>query len=392
MRAKQTNAADTRGVPHLASRSVCHSSSRGTKRAASSRFCRRLHGFTLVELLVVIAITGILVALLLPAIQSAREAARRTTCTNNVKQITLALLNYHDMARQFPRGAYTKETSGGFDEDGLGWATKILPHIEQQAVYDRLVNNQLPTTAGIEYKGNPWKPYVFRVANMHGLRPLAGGDTVIDVFRCPSVDLPTHAPSASYYGGTSTADLPNTGYATSHYKASRGYCDRGMFWRTAEGLKRMTCYDVDINGDGVLNDGDMVVKEPYRRIRIQDVHDGTSKTIAVGEAAYFVNSASFPIWMGTYAEDGSVLFKTQDAINCNLGGPRSFPLSREDLDRLPGGSASMRADDCLFSWHPGGVIVGYVDGSVQFLSDHLDLRVLALLGDRMDGQVLRDFN
>ena len=128
----------------------------------------------------------------------------------------------------------------------------------------------------------------------------------------------------------STAALPrstwsNTGYATSHYKASRGYCDRGMFWRTAEGALLQECEFVDINGDGNIDEADRVKKDRYTRIRIQDVLDGTSKTIAVGESAYFIGNQEFPMWMGTYVEDGSILFKTQNPINCNLGGPRQFP-------------------------------------------------------------------
>jgi prepilin-type N-terminal cleavage/methylation domain-containing protein len=343
--------------------------------------------FTLVELLVVIAIIGILVALLLPAIQAAREAARRSACTNNLKQITLALLNSHDTRKEFPRGAYTAK-SGTFDEDGLGWATRVLPQLEEQSVYDRLVNNSLPPTAGIDYDRNPWQPYVFRVAHMNGMRPIAGGETEIETFRCPSVDLPTHAPSAAYYGGASTADVTNTGYATSHYKGSRGYCDRGMFWRTAEGLKIQTCSDIDVNGDGVLDDSDFVIKDRYTRVRIQDVLDGTSKTIAVGEAAYFESVASFPIWMGTYTEDGCILFKTQNVINCNLGGARAFPLSQDELNQLPSGSGT---DDCAYSWHVGGAQFGYVDGSVHFLTENTELRVFALLGDRMDGEVVNGF-
>jgi prepilin-type N-terminal cleavage/methylation domain-containing protein len=349
---------------------------------------RNIAAFTLVELLVVIAIIGILVALLLPAIQAAREAARRSACTNNIKQLTLALLNYHDVAGQFPRGAYTAE-NGTFDEDGLGWATKILPQIEEQGVYDKLVNNTLPPTAGYTYQGNPWQPYVFRVAHQNGMRPIAGGDTIIGAFRCPSVDLPDHAPSAAFYGGASSADITNTGYATSHYKGSRGYCDRGMFWRTAEGLKISSCNDVDINGDGQLDEGDSVQKDRYTRVRIQDVLDGTSKTIAVGEAAYFESAGSFPIWMGTYIEDGSILFKTENVINCNLGGPRAFPLSQEEVSQLPAGSGT---DDCAYSWHTGGALFGFVDGSVQLLTENTDLRVFALLGDRMDGEILRGFD
>jgi len=351
---------------------------------------RRLqNGFTLVELLVVIAIIGILVALLLPAIQAAREAARRSACSNNLKQITLALLNFHDVARQFPRGVYSAPT-GSFSKDGLGWATKILPQIEEQGVYDRLVNNDLPPNAGVTYKGDPWQPYVFRVAHQNGLRPIAGGDKVIDAFRCPSVDLPVHVPSGSYFNPVSTADLRNTGYATSHYKASRGPCDRGMFWRTEEGLRvavPCTQVQVDINGDGVIDEADFFAKDRYTRIRIQDVLDGTSKTIAIGEAAYFTQAASFPMWMGCTDEDGSVLFKTEFPINCNLGGPRDFPLSSTDQAQLLGGD-----DDCAYSWHTGGALFGFVDGSVRFLTENLDVRAFVLLGDRMDGQIISDFN
>lgn len=80
-----------------------------------------------------------------------------------------------------------------------------------------------------------------------------------------------------------------------------------------------------------------------------------------------------------------MLFKTQDLINCNLGGPRPFPLTSTDKLRLPGGSAS---DDCAYSWHSGGALFGFVDGSVRFLTDNVELRFFALLGDRMDGEVI----
>ena len=335
----------------------------------------RKSGFTLVELLVVIAIIGILVALLLPAIQAAREAARKSSCQNNLKQITLALLGTHDQQGEFPRGAYTagppEPNWKQNEEDGLGWATKILPQIEEQAVYDKLKQNAIPG-----YIGEPWKPGIFKAAFAKYNGPLPGGETIIASFRCPSVDLPEVSP------GT----FENSGYGTSHYKASRGYCDRGMFWRTAEGLKVGNCSDLDINGDGAL---DTVIKDRYTRIRLQDVTDGTSKTIAVGEAAYYVGAEDFPIWAGSAFEDGSVLFKTQDLINCNLGGPRPFPLTSVDKARLPGGSAS---DDCAYSWHTGGAFFGFVDGSVRFLTDNVELRFFALLGDRMDGEVLGDVN
>ena len=340
---------------------------------------RRSAGFTLVELLVVIAIIGILVALLLPAIQAAREAARRSACSNNLKQITLALLSYHDIAKQFPRGAYTAEPGQARTEDGLGWASKLLPQIEEQAVYDGIAHNQLPINASLpDYRQNAWQPWIFRVAHNAGMRPIAGGDKLIEAFRCPSADLPTHSPADP--SGTETA---HTGYAVCHYKGSRGPCDRGMFWRTEEGFRPNQCtMKYDSNGDGAVNTSDVLTHERMTRVRIQDVTDGTSKTIAVGEAAYYFDPDDFPIWLGTSTEDGSILFKTESGIGCNISSIKSFPMSAQERAQLTGGE-----DDCAFSWHTGGALFGFVDGSVQFLNDGMDVRTFALMGDRMDGEV-----
>jgi prepilin-type N-terminal cleavage/methylation domain-containing protein/prepilin-type processing-associated H-X9-DG protein len=343
--------------------------------------------FTLVELLVVIAIIGLLVGLLLPAIQSAREAARRTGCTNNLKQIALALLNYHDVHQQFPLGSYSAvQEDHPAEEDGLGWATQILPQLEEQAIYDMLKNNNIPG-----YKGNPWitnhapgQKGIFRVANDSGLRPIAGADTSLSVFLCPSADLPTHVPDGGYFGLAAGSTI-STGYATAHYKASRGRCDRGMFWPPKEGAAEYTC-KYDITGDGIADD---VPKKAYSRIRIKDVTDGLSKTIMIGESAYFARAASFPIWAGIYGDDGAVMFETLDEINCNMGGVRNFPLSTDQINSLPEKSET---DHCTFSWHTGGAYFAFGDGSVHFLSENLELRTFWLLGDRMDDALIRELD
>ncbi len=335
--------------------------------------------FTLVELLVVIALIGILVALLLPAVQAAREAARRSHCQNNLKQLSLALLAAHDVLREFPRGAYTHPNKNDpAAEDGLGWATKILPYIEEQPVYDQLVDNDVP-----DYQGVPWQPGIFAAAYAANIRPVPAGATILSVFRCPSSDLPELVPPPEYFGINIGVPFENTGYAVSTYKASRGYCDRGVFWRTAEGLLEKYCYG-DYDGDGEL---DAIGKEPYTRVRLQDITDGASHTILLGEAAYFVGVEDFPMWLGTALDDGSALFKTQDLINCGIAGA-SLPLSDFDRDRLPSGSAS---DDCAFSRHPGGVHFAFGDGSVRMLDENTELRIFWLLGDRMDGEVINGF-
>lgn len=333
---------------------------------------KRRFGFTLVELLVVIAIIGVLVALLLPAVQAAREAARRMSCANNLKQIGLALLAYHDPHEEFPHGAYTAER-GRHAEDGLGWATRILPQLEAAPVYDRIKNNGL---AG--YDGDPWQPGIFDAARRTGAK-IPGGDSQLSTFHCPSSDLPLAVPEPSFFGVS--GDLPNVGYATTHYKGSRGYCDRGIFLRKEEELKSDTCWQ-DVDGDGSL---DPIQKDPVDRITVKDVLDGTSHTIIAGEAAYTTKPEDFPMWLGTWKEDGAMLFKTRDNINCNIAGAPGFPLDSFYSERLPGGSGQ---DDCSFSRHPGGAYFAFVDGSVHFLSEDLAVRTFQLLGDRADGEIL----
>ena len=351
----------------------------------------RSGAFTLVELLVVIAIIGILVSLLLPAVQAARESARRISCANNLKQIALALLSHHDTFKGLPQGLYSADEDAGAGipkEDGLGWATRLLPYIEEQAVNDQLVNNGI-SAGGLNFDGDPWQPAIFIAARVSDNLPIAAGTNLINSFLCPSVDLPEYGVGAEGYRDDVNGLRPpfsHVGHAVAHYKGSRGFCDNGIFLRTEESLNDDSCSSIDYNGNGVLDD--LVEKIPFRRlsVRLSDIPDGTSKTIAVGEAAYTTLPRNFPTWIGAYEEDGSVLFAMREIINCNLGG-KPHPLTSFDELKLPGGS---RSDDCAMSWHPGGAYFSFVDGSVQFLSDDISLRVFALLGDRRDGEVLSD--
>lgn len=304
---------------------------------------KKKQGFTLVELLVVIAIIAMLVTLLLPAVQAAREAARRTNCKNSLKQLGLALLNFESTNMHFPLGLYASEDASDFD-DGYGWATKLLPFLEEQAVYDRI--SKVPGQEDID----PWAtPGI--IGSVRGVIP--GGETSMEVFNCPSSSLPPISKVSA-----------TRGYAKSDFKASTGFGDFGLFWKP--------------------NDGARVRRKT--EIGIKDVTDGTSKTLAFGESAYYKNPARFPLWIGATDRNGGsdeiVLFKTQlpSVINCQV--------RRKVLD--PGVSQPVD-DDCAFSWHDGGAQFSFADGSVHFIEESIEWETYQNLGDRRDGQPLGDY-
>jgi prepilin-type N-terminal cleavage/methylation domain-containing protein/prepilin-type processing-associated H-X9-DG protein len=280
--------------------------------------------FTLVELLVVIAIIGILIALLLPAVQAAREAARRTQCSNNLKQIGLALHNYHDTVKSLPPGAV-------FGDDSFGWATFILPFMEQNAIYEDI---------DFSVEVNPNKTILLSD------NPVLA--TTIEAYNCPSSTLATHSPERSS-GGHDGAPLG--GFAKNDYSAclgSGGGSVTGMFGK---------------------------VKDNVRTTRMRDVLDGTSNTLAVGEGYTKLaididgpdhpNARDFPIWCCTNNQHQNVVKET----------------------RVGKGPNALGCDDCFASNHPGGVQFAFADGHVLFVSENIEEELYINLGDKADGNV-----
>ena len=309
----------------------------------SKSLSRRI-GFTLVELLVVIAIIAMLVTLLLPAVQSAREAARMSSCKNNLRQLGIGLLNYDSAHGVFPIGVYSGLND--FHEDGYGWATKLLPFMEEQGVYDLISKNYIPG----EEEVSPWdRPGIFSNTRSKLRDIIPGGGTEIATMSCPSSSVPTHGKVGE-----------SRGYAKSDYKACNGFADFGLFWNRSDGEKNAK----------------------RREISLKNITDGTSKTIAFGESAYIPATNDFPIWMGAPGRDEPALFKTQppSVINC-----------RVRAKVLDANVARPVDDDCAYSWHTNGAQFSFADGSVHFLSESIEWITYQNLGDRRDGQTLGSF-
>jgi prepilin-type N-terminal cleavage/methylation domain-containing protein/prepilin-type processing-associated H-X9-DG protein len=341
----------------------------------TGRIGLRRSGFTLIELLVVIAIIGILIALLVPAVQAAREAARRTRCTNNLKQIGLALHNYEGAHGSFPPGAITYQESPldcNVVRRGFSLFALILPQMEQQAVYDAI--NFHFSTGRL-----PPMEYGFPEA---GLTNRTGLIARINSFVCPSdseqrpYDL---SASTNGYGQASYAGMCGT------RDIFRWYC--GCPVRFVGG----SCAGgVEIEPDGVFG---------YNwTYKTADVIDGTSHTIFVGEFARFKNDPdpvfntwSRSLWFGSRLSPDTSrpegLASSVPAINADLAAddlvhyPRTLgPTS--DTDGWLYVPAPRYRDLGQFgfrSQHPGGANFLFGDGSVRFLKETIDMGTASYL-------------
>jgi len=309
---------------------------------------RHARGFTLIELLVVIAIIAVLIALLLPAVQAAREASRRMSCLNNLKQIGLALHNYSDAHGVFPPGysSLWKPDTGdaGTAEDdlgpGWGWASLILPHMEQPAVF-----NAINFSLSMNYSHN-------QTAQL----------TRINSYLCPSDSTPQMVPVRDQANSKTVYTV-----ASGNYVGVYGLGEIG----SAPG-----------RGNGLF----------YRNSRssFAQVTDGTSQTLAVGERSH---NLSYATWTGRAV--GGWLFKTSSVE----GGTDSFqadpeesftmiigPIGLDDGPRTPNHPEAHVED--YWSRHSGGVNFLFGDGSVHFIKDAINPSVYRALATRSGGEVL----
>ncbi|MCA9268344.1 MAG: DUF1559 domain-containing protein [Planctomycetales bacterium] len=318
---------------------------------------RRRRGFTLVELLVVIAIIGILVALLLPAVQSAREAARRIQCSNNLKQLGLALHTYHEAFGEFP--------ASGYDGNG-GWhckhashrgsvLTKLLPYLDQQPFYDQLSPNDDWFYSDIN--GRPAHEYS------------------LPAFICPSGDKRVYYPDNGYSAAQCGSADKAEKRAVAHYSPSMG----NQYFSTC-GTTVLFSTNYISHGDTMDSGG---ISGPFSHMAwaadISAIRDGTSNTIAMGEIRPECSFHAKDGWMHIDA----LWFATTGGIN-NDNCPDEPGYVAGSCNTV----SSWGTAQAFKSRHSGGCQFVFCDGSVHFLSENIDYRNYQRLGDRRDGEIV----
>ncbi len=325
------------------------------------------NGFTIIELLVVIAIIGLLIAILLPAVQQARGAARKTQCANNLKQLGLATHSFHDANSSFPPARLILDvprpalndtgTLIGLDEPT--WLVRLLPFIEQSSLHAQ------------------WDEYL-----TYGLNPSSARQQALPVFLCPerhSVDTAvigeetvTITAPCGCPGGTQTVP----GGAVTDYAANHGDLSPGA-------ISQPTDFYWGGNGTGVIISSrpigdEFAIKRNWQdKVRIADVTDGTSNTLLIGESHVpqeSLNKTPF---------NGPAYFSRHLTNYSRIAGP-GVPLAHNPNDQRAG----------LYSFgssHTGYVQFAMADGGVRAISTSISTRILGHLANRRDGETVGEF-
>ncbi|MDR2439770.1 MAG: DUF1559 domain-containing protein [Planctomycetaceae bacterium] len=333
-----------------------------------NQFSVLTRAFTLVELLVVIAIIGVLIALLLPAVQAAREAARRMQCTNHLKQLVIAAHNYHDTMKKLPPGwiYWVGTPESGDSRPWWGWGTFILPYMENTALFDAL---------------NPRERMLQTICRGNSLTgttdTLTTDDrrllqTIIPTFRCPSDSGNALNDDTCHFGNTTKTvylTKENNPIAKANYAACMGESnlDSAATWTGSN----------DNNGVFYANSS----------MPMSAIEDGTSNVVFMGEVCTEIGDVKFfaTTWVGVgnpgCTGDGSQGVGNPDN---DMGIYRT--VRRMKFDILINTNRPVNYNKAYSSLHPGGANFGIGDGSVHFLAETINTDVYDLLGRRSSGK------
>jgi prepilin-type N-terminal cleavage/methylation domain-containing protein/prepilin-type processing-associated H-X9-DG protein len=354
-----------------------HMVSKFNENAVARQSNRTIRGFTLVELLVVIAIIGILIALLLPAVQAAREASRRSQCQNNLRQLSLGILNYESTNKSLPPGGITEGPCCG-TQSGAGWSIFILPFVEEQALFDKYDFDE-PNEGLIDIDGDGLTNKVVREAD-------------VAIHDCPTDEE------------TKLNDRPASGpagialYNRGSYRGNAGLCTQqsGAFWDSSSQQNKSFAHE-----RGPLPGiGKMLVKpwgpNPNRSempnppwslttpVELKDITDGTSNTMLLGEKSHRgqldESRRRRTFWAYTYTsyQRSLTFLQTRSIIS--------------DYDRCLQIGGPFGDDPCKRSWgslHPGGFNIGMCDGSVRSISESIDIFLFGAITTIAGGEVVQ---
>jgi len=329
-----------------------------------------LRGFTLIELLVVIAIIAVLIALLLPAVQQAREAARRSQCKNNLKQIGLALHNYHDLHRCFPPGSNSSSNTSENAWAVPNWRLHIFPQLEQSAMY-----NQLDfISSGRTFRGNTTTSNAGRLSGF-----------VVPSYVCPSSVLePCGTP------------LPNGTQNVAKIQVPMYVGVAGASIGTVAEFPVGTNVGF-INSYGVYTNNGML--QWNYNVKLKDATDGSSNTFIVAEQSGTVGTSDirsgyYGGYLGaTFPSPVTSVVQTAPGIGSIVWsvGLSSFRYQLNPKSALTGTMGSYNPNTAWNSFHVGGIHVLLSDGSVRFVNENTDIDTLRRLSSRNDGLPVGDY-